>query len=92
MLLKIYAIKDTVVGEFMNSFELRNDEEAKRSFQMDLTHADPTKIPIQDYELYRLGERNTITGELKAELKFLMNAAEIKRGEPCNTTQTGTDQ
>lgn len=86
MELKIYAIRDMVVNEFKNLFELRNDEEAIRSFKMECQNADKRVVPINDYQLFKLGTRDTITGEIKSEINFLIGGAEA-----CTTT-TGTDQ
>ncbi|WGL31321.1 nonstructural protein [Dipodfec virus UOA04_Rod_907] len=75
MKLKIYAIKDVVVGDHFNPFYLRNDEEAKRSFTNAMQ--EPGAKNVKDMQLFRLGEFNTETGELTASYEFLQGGAEI---------------
>ena len=82
MKLKIYSIKDTVQGEHLTPFMmLRNDEEAKRNF-ITAINSEHTEAHIvkfyKDMELYRLGEFDTITGEITAKIEFLTNGVNVK--------------
>ena len=53
MTLKLYAIKDTVQGEFMNPFLMRNKEEAKRAFGIAVNSGNKG-TPIVDYYSLRV--------------------------------------
>lgn len=70
--LKIYAVKDTVAGAYMNPFYLNNDEVAKRSFKQACMDENSQYHKIaKDLQLYRLGTFNDETGEIKAKVEFL---------------------
>lgn len=74
--MKIYAIKDTVVGGFMQPFIQKNDIQAKRSFGMAVN--DGTSEVWRFYEnmeLYCLGEWNEETGVITPAVKFMCNGA-----------------
>lgn len=82
MKLKIYAIKDTVVGELANPFYLNNDEEAKRAFKNAVNSQSGSNIAMnyQDMQLYKLGEFDTVTGEINNKVEFIENGQNVKIG------------
>lgn len=79
MKLNIYSVKDVVVGEMGNPFYLNNDEQAKRSFKQAINN-DQSQIAINytDMQLYKLGELDTVTGEIVSNVNFIMNGTEAK--------------
>ncbi len=83
MKLKMYAVKDTVQGEVMNPFLLRNKEEAKRSFAQAINSKTDTNIVnyYKDMQLYELGEYNTTTGEIISKVEYVCSGLDVKEGE-----------
>lgn len=79
MKLNIYSVKDVVVGEMGNPFYLNNDEMAKRSFKQAINN-DQSQLAINytDMQLYKLGELDTVTGEIVSNVEFIMNGTEAK--------------
>ena len=74
MKMNIYAIKDSVVGAFMQPFYLVNDEAAKRSFRQAMKDESSQYSKIAgDLQLFRLGEFDDESGEIKGEVEFLEN-------------------
>jgi len=72
--LKIYAVKDTVQGAFMQPFYLNNDDVAKRSFKLACEDEKGNYHAIaKDLQLFRLGSFNDESGEITPEQEFLMN-------------------
>lgn len=82
MKLTMCAVKDAVVGSFMQPFMQRNEEEAKRSFAFDIEQ-NAGKIPnVKDLQLFKLGEFDDESGEVVSKIEFLANAVQyIKKGE-----------
>lgn len=78
MNLNIYAIKDTTIGSFMNPFYLQNDNVAIREFSNIIKYA-PVENNIRrnakDMQLFKLGEFNEETGEIKPETNFLTSGS-----------------
>lgn len=83
MKLKIFAVKDTVQGEMMNPFLLRNKEEAKRTFGVAINSGKDNNICIyyKDMQLYELGEYDTTTGEIKSEVEYVCSGLDVKTEE-----------
>lgn len=83
MKLKMYAVKDTVQGEMMNPFLLRNKEEAKRTFGVAINSGKDNNICIyyKDMQLYELGEYDTTTGEIKPEVEYVCSGLDVKTEE-----------
>lgn len=79
--MKIYAVKDTIVGTFMVPFYQHNEAEARRGFELAINSNGEIAKLYKDLQLFELGEFNEITGEIKSEVKFIANGAEMKRGE-----------
>ncbi|UPW36501.1 nonstructural protein [Peromfec virus RodF8_36] len=77
MKLNIYAIKDTIVGSFMNPFYLQNDEQAKRSFKLATNDekSDYSKIK-KDLQLFKIGTFDDESGIIENEITFLINGEE----------------
>ena len=98
MKLILVATKDTMIGAFMAPFVAHNEEEAKRNwggaiaYQSTQAKADPS---LKDLQLYKLGEFDDESGEIKAGQKFLANSQEfmIKEQKQCQDfTAKPTDQ
>lgn len=80
MKLKLYAIKDTVQGEMMNPFLLRNQEEAKRTFAQAVNSGRDNNICIyyKDMQLFELGEYDSITGEINSKVEYVCAGQDVK--------------
>ena len=74
----IYSIKDTKIG-FMNPFYSHNDGTALRDFTNGANDAQKNAINTnpEDKELWRLGEFDDQTGEIKSEVKYLIKANDV---------------
>ncbi len=80
MKLKLFAVKDTVQGEMMNPFLLRNNEEAKRTFATAVNSGRDNNICLyaKDMQLFELGEYDTITGEITPKVEYVCSGLEFK--------------
>lgn len=80
MKLNIYSIKDTVVGNFGNPFNMNNDEEAKRTFKNAVNSNNGSNIALNytDMQLFKLGTFDTQTGEITSQVEMLINGTEVK--------------
>lgn len=79
--LNIYAIKDVIVGELMNPILMHNDEEAKRTFTEAINANNPQSNICKNYkdmQMFKLGEYDTITGEIKSDVNFLIAGIDVK--------------
>ena len=79
MIMDIYAIKDKKV-RFMSLFTQANEEIAKRNFK-NTVNATEMKLDPADFELWKLGTYNDLTGYIEPESKFIISAAEVIRNE-----------
>lgn len=79
----MFAVKDTVQGEVMNPFLLRNKEEAKRSFAQAVNSKQDVNIVnyYKDMQLYELGEYDTTTGEIVSKIEYVCSGLDVKEGE-----------
>lgn len=81
MKLKIYAVKDVVVGEMANPFYLNNDDEAKRAFKNAVNgNSGNISLNYKDMQLFKLGEYDTTTGEIVSKVEFIENGQNVKVG------------
>lgn len=74
--IKLYAIKDTVIGEFSNFFVARNDNDAKRIVRNSFA-AHPF---VGDWNLYRICFINTVTGDNSSGVCFISTLTDIING------------
>lgn len=81
MKLKMFAVKDTVQGEMMNPFLLKNKEDAIRTFEICVNAGKDSNIChfYKDMQLYEVGEYDTNTGEIKSEINFICNGVDVKK-------------
>lgn len=80
MKFKVYNIKDTLVGFTRAMMVYENDNIALRAFKglvNDDVPNDVSKNP-KDYQMFYLGEMDTDTGEFISDVKFLVNAIDLK--------------
>ena len=79
MKLNLYAIKDTVVGEFQNVIESQNDgviiRDVTNAINATTDHA--LKQNYKDKQLYRLGVYDTKTGEIESKVEFMYNLTDF---------------
>lgn len=82
MKLEVFAIKDTVQGEFMNPFLLRNKQEATRAFGATVNNKVNAEAPIvkfyADMQLFSLGEFDTETGEITTKVEYVTSGTNVK--------------
>ena len=80
---KIYALKDTVIGEMAMPFFQINDGQALRNITNAVNDNGENQIKenYQDKQLYFLGEYNAATGEITIEVRFMVNLSDLKKGE-----------
>ena len=83
MKLNVYAIKDTKVGAFKSPFYSQNDLVAVRSLKNAVNdpNAGELNLNAEDFQLYRLGAFDDLTGEITGQIEFVANAVDLKRGE-----------
>lgn len=75
-----YSLKDIKLGKFGIPFVAPNDDIAKRMLAETMLAGDTTisKYP-EDFQLFKLGEYDEITGELENDFNFIANATEFKK-------------
>lgn len=83
MKIKLYAIKDTLVG-FMTPYAQHNDAYAKRAFANAVNDIKPNNINVnpEDKQLYYVGEFDEDTGALipcEKGAQFICSAMEVKK-------------
>lgn len=79
MKLNIYSLKDRKSG-YANPYLLQNDEIAIRDLKTAVNDEKANvinKFP-EDFELTRIGEFDTETGEIVSKVEFIINARELK--------------
>jgi hypothetical protein len=65
MILNVYSVYDKKAQSYLTMFCRSHDGEALRSFADDVSNANsPFAKHPEDYSLYKLGQFNSITGEL----------------------------
>lgn len=76
----MYAVKDTVQGEMMNPFLLRNNEEAKRTFAQAVNTPGSHNVAVyyKDMQLYKIGEFDSITGEIQSKVEYVCSGIDVK--------------
>jgi len=79
MKLKIYSIKDTVVGEYQSPIYMANDGTALRAVTNAVNSAqeNPVKENAVDKQLYCLGEFDTDTGVIESDVRFIAKLADL---------------
>ena len=82
MKLKIYSIKDNKIG-FMHPFYQSNDAVAVRALNNAVNAKEMNNINqnVDDMELWKLGEFDDQTGQITSDIKFIVKAIDLKRGE-----------
>ena len=82
MKLNIYGVKDDVTGEFVFTFNSQNDGTMKRVVKSSLLTKEPNVFTrdLKDKKVYKLGEFETITGEIKAlaPIVYAFSVAEVR--------------
>ena len=81
MKLKMFAVKDTVQGELMNPFLLRNEQEATRTFAAAVNSGKDNNICIyyKDMQLFSLGEYDSTTGEITSKVDYICSGTDVKK-------------
>lgn len=75
MIYGVYSVKDLKTGYLPITYDV-NDDSACRNFQI-ACNANKGSTFFQfpgDYQLWKIGSFDTSTGEIKSDLKFLMDA------------------
>lgn len=81
MKVKLYAIKDTVVGELQNIVEGQNDAVIVREIgnAINAPTENALKQNYKDKQLYRLGEYDTKTGQIDSKVEFMYNLSDFAK-------------
>ena len=78
---EIYVTKDVVKGQTESPFYVRNNEnEAKRAWGgaiKQLRASNPDNVPIDDLQLWKIGNFNVKTLEFKSDIKFICSGSEF---------------
>lgn len=82
MKLNVYAIKDTVVGEFESPVYFKNNGTAIRACSNTIAQGQLTNA--KDKQLFCLGEFDTETGIISSDVKFVCNLADFVVKEGAN--------
>lgn len=79
MKLNIYSIKDKK-GSYANPYVLNNDEQAIRDLKMAVNDERSGMINkfSEDFELTKLGQFDTETGEITSKVEMIINASQLK--------------
>lgn len=82
MKINLYSVKDTKLGKFAQPFSAPNDDIAIRMLTSTVRASGNTinEFP-EDYQLFKLGSYDEDTGKLASDVKFLVNAFELKTKE-----------
>lgn len=83
MKVNLYSIKDIKVAH-RAPMVMHNDEEAKRACQFAVNSGDKASelfLCPQDFELWRVGEYDDITGEIIPCHEFICNLSDLKKSE-----------
>lgn len=73
MIMKLYSIKDTVVGHFRSPAQFNNDSEAIRAVKYALKSVNDLSRNCKDYQMWCLGEFDTETGVIKSDVHLIAN-------------------
>ena len=79
MKLSLYVLKDVVIGEHMSPVVYHNDEEAIRAVRIGVNEPKYNDPNIGDKQLWRIGDYDSITGEISPRLDFLANLIDLKK-------------
>lgn len=81
MILNIYTIKDTIIGEFQNPIISNNDKTMQRALKETMLDKENDLYKYsKDLQLFKLGEYNTQTGEIKNDVQFILNLGDLTNG------------
>ncbi len=80
MNMKLYTIKDTIVGAMTTPFAGVNDGSAIRSVKNMINNPgdNEVKTNYKDKQLYCVGSYNDETGEIVPQVRFITNLSELK--------------
>ena len=83
MKIRLYAIKDTLVG-FMSPYAQHNDQYAKRAFENAVNESKPNTINTnpEDKQLFYVGEFDESTGAIipaEGGAQYICTALELKK-------------
>lgn len=73
MIMKLYSLKDVVVGHFRNPAQFNNDQECIRAIKVALNSVNDLSRQCEDLQMWYLGEFDTETGVITSDIKLLAN-------------------
>lgn len=82
MKMNIYSLKDKK-GSFVNPYVMQNTEQAIRDVKTAVnenTASILSKYP-EDFDLYKMGDFDTETGEITSKVEMIINLKELKSVE-----------
>lgn len=79
MILHVYATKNKKSGQFGKpSVEVFDEKQIKESYTCSFLEApEDQKVYLRELDVYKLGEYNTATGEIVADIVYLMDLGSI---------------
>lgn len=79
MILKIYAIRDIKMQEYMSPFYLTNDAVAIREFTNAKVADQPNPVNTnpEDKELWCLGDYDSNSGIINSNVRFITKASDV---------------
>ena len=79
MILHVYATKNKKSGQFGKpSVEVLDEKEIKESYTCSFLEApEDQKVYLRELDVYKLGEYNTETGEIVADIVYLMDLGSL---------------
>lgn len=73
MIMKLYSIKDTIVGHFKSPAQFNNDNEAIRAIRYALQSINDLSKNCEDYQMWCIGEFDTETGNIVSDVHLVAN-------------------
>lgn len=81
MLMKLYSIKDVVVGNFKNPAQFTNDAEAVRAVKYACNSINDISTNCDDLQLWCVGSFDTETGVIESNLSLVINVVDCVNPE-----------
>lgn len=79
--MKVYALKDVVVGSFKSLLIFNNDNEAVRSMKFACNSVNDLTLNCDDLQLWCLGEYDVNTGVITSDVSMVANVIDFVNPE-----------
>ena len=87
MIVKLYSIKDVIVGHFKSPAQFNNDQEAVRAIKYALKSVNDLSRNCNDYQMWCLGSLDTETGVIISDVHLVCNLIDHVDPEVYQLTQ-----